>query len=242
MSSPKQKKVHYERGTKGGSHQHRSSRDSGVGSSSASDRASLGENPNESPFNHQQIETQRHNLRAVQEALDAANEKIRQLEASTAKLNALLSDSNKENRLLKKEKSDLCNQVEDLLDDLEVEREFNENLKRNSSSRASPPRSSPPRRDIEAGSHRSERRSSYQQPPMYPAAPQPPPNPAPNPFLPSPRSSGVPVTYAPAGPVSYAPSTMSYSSTPVFAHAPLPSRSHYANPSPNDGKYHLTPL
>ncbi|KAK2627892.1 hypothetical protein QTJ16_002538 [Diplocarpon rosae] len=245
MSSPKQKKVHYERGTKGGSHHHhhhhhRSSRDSGVGSSSASDRASLGTAANESSH-YRQIETQRHNLRAVHEALDAANDKIKQLEAGAVKLNALLSDSNKENRLLKKEKSELCDRVEDLKDQLEDARKSSDRLRRGSK-HASSPRNSPPRREVEAGSHRSERRSSYQQPTMYPAAPQPSSNPAPNPFLPSLKTSALPITYAPAVSATYAPSAISYSSAPVFAHAPLPSRTHYAKPHPNDGKYHLRPL
>ncbi|PBP25665.1 hypothetical protein BUE80_DR003325 [Diplocarpon rosae] len=248
MSSPKQKKVHYERGTKGGSHHHhhhhhhhhRSSRDSGIGSSSASDRASLGTAANESPHDRQ-TETQRHNLRAVHEALDAANDKIRQLEAGAVKLNALLSESNKENRLLKREKSELCNRVEDLKDHLEEARKSNDRPRRGSN-RASSPRNSPPRRELEAGSHRSERRSSYQQPTIYPAAPQPPSNSVPNPFLPSLRTSGLPITYAPAVSATYAPSAISYSSAPVFAHAPLPSRTHYAKPHPNDGKYHRTAL
>ncbi|KAK0119988.1 hypothetical protein ONS95_011409 [Cadophora gregata] len=280
MSSPNstnstKKKVHYERGTKGASHHHRSSRDSGVGSSSASDRASLGTTPNNNTsFSNAQIETQRHSLRAVQEALDAANDRIKRYEASTQKLDAALTESNKENRLLKKEKAELCNKVEDLLDALDDERERNARLRRevqgqvssSSSSRNSPPRSSPrssPRnsREIEEAAtvsfHReSGRRSSYQQPqPMYPAAPQPPPNSAPNPFLPSPRnsSSGVPgVVFVPERTVNYAPSTLSYSSSPVYAHAPLTVQtrgSRYESgsvsgkgSSVNDGKYHLSPL
>ncbi|CAL3962599.1 hypothetical protein PZA11_000286 [Diplocarpon coronariae] len=241
MSSPKQKKVHYERGTKSGSHHHRSSRDSGIGSSSASDRASLGTAANESSFDSRQIETQRHNLRAVQEALDAANDKIRQLEAGAARLNALLADSNKENRLLKKEKSELYNRVEHLKDDLEDVRKSNDRLRRGSN-RASPPRNSLPRRETEAGSNRSERRSRGQQPTVYPAAPQPPPNPVPSPFLPTLRTSGLPITYAPAVSATYAPSAISYSAAPVFAHAALPRRTYHAKPHPNDGKYHLTPL
>jgi hypothetical protein len=100
-------------------HHHRSSRDSGVGSSSASDRASLGTAP-DSPFTYQQVDEQRQILGAVQEALDAANEKIRQLEAANAKLNTALFESNKENRLLKREKADLHNKLDDALDDVEA--------------------------------------------------------------------------------------------------------------------------
>ncbi|KAL5318774.1 hypothetical protein ACEPPN_013840 [Leptodophora sp. 'Broadleaf-Isolate-01'] len=299
----KQKKVRYEAGTKGSSsshhhhHSHRSSRDqdSGVGSSSASDRASLGTTPNaypsssQQPFSSQQIETQRHNLRAVQEALDTANERIRQYEARTAELNAALSDSNKENRLLKREKSELFNQIRDLQDDLEVERKRNERIVRrestasvSSSSRNSPPpplRSSPRNsREIEAAAaasfaRESARRMSYQQQAqqgMYPpTAPQPPPNSAPNPFLPSPRnsSSGVPssVVFAPERVMAaYPPSAVSYSTAPssgsgyVLAHGhghgSMPVRSRYEGGGSssgkgsssgsvvNDGKYHLSPL
>ncbi|KAG4433740.1 hypothetical protein IFR05_010766 [Cadophora sp. M221] len=300
-NTPKQKKVRYEAGTKGSSsshNHHRSSRDqdSGVGSSSASDRASLGTTPNaypsssQHPFSSQQIETQRHNLRAVQEALDTANERIQQYEASMAKLNAALSESNKENRLLKREKSELFNQIRDLQDDLEDERRRGERIVRRestasshsaSASRNSPPLRSSPRnsREIEAAAaasfaRESARRASYQAQQaqaMYPpAAPQPPLNSTPNPFLPSPRNSstGVPssaVAFAPervvVGAYSHAPpspSAVSYS-TPSgsgyvlahgHAHGSMPVRSRYEGSSRgsssgsvvNDGKYHLSPL
>ncbi|KAH7346419.1 hypothetical protein BKA65DRAFT_477624 [Rhexocercosporidium sp. MPI-PUGE-AT-0058] len=245
-NTTKQKKVRYEAGTKGSSSHHRSSRDSGVGSSSASDRASLGTTPNPSSsnpnhFSTSQIETQRLNLRAVQEALDAANERIRYYEASTAQLNAALSESNKENRLLKREKSELFLQVRELQEDLEEERERCERLRRESSlslssSRQSPPRSSPRNsREIEEAAaasfaRESARRSGYQQQQqqqgMYPAAPQPPANP----FLPSPRnsSSGVPVVTA----FATSPSAASYSTAPPgagygIAHSSMPVRSRY---------------
>jgi hypothetical protein len=240
FSNQKKKKVHYESGTKGGrSHAHRSSRDSGVGSSSASDRASLG-TADGSPFTHEQIEDQRHILSVVQEALDAANEKIRLLEASRAKLNDAFTESNRENRLLKREKGDLLEKVENLLHDLADERKTNERLRRETSLRTSERRTIPPRREVEMprqyiredersqGSARSDRRSSWQMPPPSAAPAQP------NPFLPTRAPS---VTYAPTGPVLYSPSTVSYASTPVFAPSHLPSRDHHP-----DGKYHLSPL
>jgi septal ring factor EnvC (AmiA/AmiB activator) len=99
---------------------HRSSRDSGVGSSSASDRASLGTAP-DSPFTYQQRDEQRQILGAVQEVLDAANEKIRQLEAANAKLNTALKESNQENRLLKREKAELHNKLDEANEDLDAE-------------------------------------------------------------------------------------------------------------------------
>jgi chromosome segregation ATPase len=246
FSNQKKKKVHYESGTKwstkGWKHRaHRSSRDSGVGSSSASDRASLG-TADESPFTHEQIEDQRHILSSVHEALDAANEKIRGLEASHFKLNTALTESTKENRLLKREKEDLFNKVEDLLRALSEERKMNERLRRETSPRTGERRTTPPRREAEiprtyvrvderpqASSARSDRRSSYQMP-TSPATAQP------NSFAPLPTRTPS-VTYAPAGSVVYAPSTVSYASAPVYPTS-LPSpREHYS-----DGKYHLSPL
>jgi chromosome segregation ATPase len=131
MSSSKQKKVHYERGTKGKGHR---SRDSGVGSSSASDRASLGTSggAEDSPFD----EDQRHILSAVQEALDAANERIRHLEAANSSLNAELSDSNKENRIIKREKSELLHKIDRLKKDLADEQDLSDRLRRESSARS----------------------------------------------------------------------------------------------------------
>jgi hypothetical protein len=121
MSSSRTKKVHYEQGTKGNKPHGNRSRDSGVGSCSASDRVSLGTAPDSpSPY-----EDQRNSLGALQEALDAANERIRQLEAAYAKLNDALSESNKANRQLKREKVELRNQVDNLLDDLEDEKRAN---------------------------------------------------------------------------------------------------------------------
>ncbi|KAL2069866.1 hypothetical protein VTL71DRAFT_14545 [Oculimacula yallundae] len=281
-SNTKQKKVRYEPGTKGpssSSHHHRSSRspsdrDSGVGSSSASDRASLGSgtSPSNTNINSSSISTQRHNLRAVQEALDAANDQIRQVEAEKASLSSMLAESNRENRMLKKEKNDLHNRVEELLDELEDERKRIERMRRGSSEKKSPPRRSSPRnsREIEEAAlaafqrDAARRANSYQQQQqaqMYPAVPQAPANLAPNPFLPSPRnsSSGLPgVAFSPErvalsssssyGPPSASPSVVSYSGAPsssyTHAHAPLPSRSRHGSSGSSvvDGRYHLSPL
>lgn len=230
MSSTK-KHVHYDRGTKGEkTHKHRSSRDSGVGSSSASDRASLGTAPNDSPFSHQQTEDQRHILSVVQEALDAANEKIKALEAHTAQLNTLLAESNKENRLLRREKGDLHNKVEDLLDLLEDERKASERLRRENSPRSGNSER-PTTRRIESAPRpqAGERRNSYyERPPMVPQAP---PNPNPNPFTPLASRPPV-VSYAPA------PAQVSYAPAPVFT----TSHPNHRSQPPNDGRYHLTPL
>jgi len=129
MSSSK-KKIHYD-STKRGKGAHRSSRedhDSGIGSSTASDRASISV-PSDSQSSHGQIEDQRQILGVVQEALDSANERIRQLERDNSSLNLLLSESNKENRLLKRERSDLLNKVDSLMEDLENGRAFTESLR-----------------------------------------------------------------------------------------------------------------
>jgi hypothetical protein len=270
MSSSKhtkeKKKVRYETGTKPG-HSHRSSRDSGVGSSSASDRASLG-TANESPFSYQQIEDQRHTLSACQNALDAAVDKIRQLEAANASLNDLLAKSNKENRLLKKEKRDLLHQVDDLLGDLDDEKQVNERLRRAGSPRtgtaaaasaASTTKTSksekrptpPPRRESNAFSQQhpfhDERMShdprAERAPPLSPVYNYAPPlaRQPPHNTHPNPFMPRTTPSFTPA-PVSvtYAPpTTLSYNPTPSYTITPHSQSNRHP---PNDGKYHLQPL
>ncbi|KAE9363763.1 hypothetical protein N431DRAFT_356603 [Stipitochalara longipes BDJ] len=152
----KTKKVHYESGTRANRQRHRS-RDSGVGSSSASDRASLGTAPNSSfPFDDQI------NVSALREALDAANEHARSLEAEKSKLMQLLTESNKENRLLKREKRELLEKLDDAADDLENERKISRrgrgkspNSNRDRSPSASLPRSTRTRPDEKIPSSKS---------------------------------------------------------------------------------------
>ncbi|KAG0651230.1 hypothetical protein D0Z07_1884 [Hyphodiscus hymeniophilus] len=254
MSSSRGKKVHYERGTKGSEkHGRHHSRDSGVGSSSASDRASLGTSPlDESPFNDRQIRDQRHSLTALQEALDAAYEKIRQLQSDNAKMNTSLAESNKENRALKKERIELLNRVEDLEEDLEDERKANERFRRESSPRSggTPPsrterRTTPPKRehteprprrreDERSQASYSEHRTTY-----MPVAPQAPPSQ--NPFTPlSPISTRAPsASYTPAA-VTYAQTPVTYTTSPIYSSPPLSDTS--TRYPPNDGGYHLYPV
>ncbi|RDL40977.1 uncharacterized protein BP5553_00956 [Venustampulla echinocandica] len=277
MFSPKPKKVHYSSTTKGGKshsshshskgHSHKASRDSGVGSSSASDRASLGTSPNESPFNSQEIQNQRHNPTALNEALDAANERIRELEEKNAQWNSLLSESNKENRLLKRERNDLLNDVDDLNDELAEQRKINERLRRDGGQRtsaaithvansAAPRRSEVSRRErgdraerereTERGerSYREERRfSTSRASPTSQAqalAPQAPPKNPSNPFTPlSERGS------APAAPytVSVAPSAVTYAASPAITYSAAPvfpvarRPAHSAAPSTHERMY-----
>ena len=61
----------------------------------------------------------------MREALDAANEKVRLLEAANLKLNQLLTGSNKENRLMKRENAELHNKPDDAKNDREHERRLN---------------------------------------------------------------------------------------------------------------------
>lgn len=236
MSSSKSKHVRYDVGTKGEkkSHTHRSSRDSGLGSSSASDRASLGEPHNDSHFSRAEIESQRQILRVVQEALDAATARAKALEAQNVQLNHQLKESHKENRLLRLEKTELHNKVEDLKDDLEDERKTNEKLRR-----ASPPRSptsdrSARRTEGQRTQAVAERRNShYERPPTAPSTPAS----HPNPF--TPLSSRPPVlTYATPVQSPY-PTSASYTAAPVFA---VSQPTHRSQQPPNDGRYHLTPL
>jgi hypothetical protein len=255
MPSPSGKKVHYERGTKEGkSHDRHHSRDSGVGSSSASDRASLGTSPlDESPFNYRQIQDQRYSLTALQEAIDAANERVRQLQSENARLNASLAERNKENRCLKKERIELLDKVDDLIDELENERRANERFRRDSSSGSTAPsasrnerRTPPPKREhtepraLRRDDEISQRSYSEHRTTYIPTAPKTPPSQ--NPFTPlssiSPRTPSV--SYAP-GAMTYAnPSPIAHPNSQVYA-TPPPSATSSRFP-PNDGKYHLYPV
>lgn len=260
MSSPK--RVHYERGTKGGKYSHRNSnsRDSGVGSSSASDRASIGTSPDDAPFSREQIENQRHQLGPVHEALDAAYEKIRQLEGSNRSLNESLAESNRENRLMKRERAALLKTIDDftmLEEKRSKEKSRREAAPRTGSSTSSStsrtervsPRGSPPRRVEEAeprqqrrieeasqtGGRRSIRRESvHERPPVVPQAPY---NSSPNPFTPiSPRPSSGSYIVPIQQPVTYAPAPITYTTAPAYPTSPATSN------YPNDGRYHPYPL
>jgi hypothetical protein len=244
MSSRTKKNVGFVERKPSKSHHHRSSRDSGVGSSSASDRASLGTAP-DSPFTYQQVNDQRQILGAVQEALDAANEKIRQLEAANAKLNTALAESNKENRLLKREKADLHNKLDAAIDEIEskekridhLEREMpprrNEEKRSSTSSRSS--REEKEKRSIRRSSSSHGHRSSWRGPvPLYDSHASA--GTTPNPF--APRGAPLPAqTYHAPGPVAYATDQLSYAAGPTFGHPHSPVRERY-----NDGRYHLSPV
>jgi len=78
-------------------------------------------------------EDHRYNLRVVQEALDAANDRIKVLEATNKSLNESLAESHKENRKLKKEKSGLFRERDDLLGAIE---DLNKRLGRDTSPRS----------------------------------------------------------------------------------------------------------
>jgi hypothetical protein len=267
MSSSKQKKVHYSSSAKGGKssgHRHKESRDSGVGSSSASDRASLGTSPNESPFNSQEIYTQRHNPSALNEALDAANEEIRMLRAEKAQLEDLLAESNRENRALKKERQDLEEENDDLKEDLEKEKRLNERLISGRPSTSNPnavANSSVPRRNDPPPATMSRpttsRRFSTSRSGPPPLAPQAPQTSAPNPFTPLSERPGAyakpppEVTYGTSiasSTVSYTPANPAYApvTSPVYtniAQRPNPKRnSQQERLYPNDGKYHPYPV
>ncbi|TVY42744.1 Pyridoxamine 5'-phosphate oxidase family protein [Lachnellula subtilissima] len=211
-SSSNKKKVRYTESTMGKSsnphsrgHSHKSSRDSGVGSSSASDRASVGDTT-ESPFNSQEIQYQRHNPTALAEALDAANEKIRELFEQTEHLQRLLKDSNKEKRSLKGEKNDLLIEVEDLGHELKEEKRAHDKLRKESGQRIATSNSSSTRRSTPPSSHRrrdderSQGSGSYHEEAgrRY-IVPQPPPSNATNPFIPLNERPSAPsgVIYAP---------------------------------------------
>ena len=126
FSRRESKKIYYSRDPK----YDRASRDSGIGSSSASDGASLSDaSLHELPFTYRRIQDQRHTVTALQEALDAANNKVRQLEANNARLAASLTESNKEALALTKERLDLEKKNYELMDDLKEQRRFGESLR-----------------------------------------------------------------------------------------------------------------
>jgi hypothetical protein len=116
------KKVHYEQGIRQARAYRNVSRDSGVDDDSdGSDRASLGTAPSSVLPDDEKRPIQSD----LQEALDAANEKIRQLEAANAKLNIAFIESKKEVHLLRREKARLLDKIDDSLDDLEDEEIIN---------------------------------------------------------------------------------------------------------------------
>ncbi|RFU24998.1 hypothetical protein B7463_g11338, partial [Scytalidium lignicola] len=256
MSPPpksQKKKVHYESDTKG--HRSHSSRDSGIGSSSSasrSDRASSGTSAGDT-FTYQEIKDQRFNIRSLQEALDAANDKIAQQQALIDSLNADLAESNKERRSLKKHNSNLTDQLEKL-------QIASDKQRRNSTSYPTSPRtrytadssstSGATQESHAISEHSSQRWStaaqlssrsrddSYRRPssiqispsrrevpaPLYSSPPPAAPQPPPNPA-------------SPMYPPGYAGVTYSTRTQPVYS-APITRADIY----PNDGLYHQRPL
>lgn len=221
--------------------------------------------PNDRPFNSQEIQNQRHNPNALNEALDAANEKIRRLEDNYAELKDQLKDCHRENRLLKQEKMEAMKENDMLKDELAIERRDNDKLRREAHSR---PSSTTSNASLHSAAPRDKvsRRLSTSQSSRPPLAPQAPQNKAPNPFTPLNERSGLPyerpppqVSYASSTPstASYAPSSVSYASSNI-TYAPAPVYSHHsastARPSSKrasksyqvqpaeDGEYHRHPI
>jgi uncharacterized coiled-coil DUF342 family protein len=210
------KKVHYTQSTKEklSDHNHkRSSRYSDVDSDGASDRASLG-TADGSPFDSQEPQYPRHNPSALSEALDAANDTIRELQEVNEQLLALLKESNKQKRSLKEEKMDLITEVELLGKELDDEKRAHDKLRRDTGSNTitSNPgsqRDTAPLLRSSSSYHKDSGRRYI--------VPQPPPTTAPNPFSPLSERSSAPagVTYAPAATVTYSP--VAYSTRPGFS-------------------------
>ena len=227
--SSSKKKVYYSSSSNSRieSRGHRSSRDSGYDSSRRSSPARM------SDLLEKEHDDKHYNLSAAHEALNAANGRIRQLEASFDQLNGLLAESNKENRRLKKERNDMSNKVDDLMRDL------NGVLQRESSGSNTTERPSP-RPTQRATALRWEANTQQREMPRAPP-------PLPNPFTPysfmSPRPPSV-VYASTTG--SYTPSPVSYTTSPGFralnsatsSEDPSPDEGRY----PNDGKYHPQPF
>ncbi|PVH83589.1 hypothetical protein DL98DRAFT_585478 [Cadophora sp. DSE1049] len=238
---------HYERSTK--RHRHHKSRDSVIGRSVASDRATQGSTVTD-PLNDCQVEDQRGNLRAVQEALDAAYDRINDLEANNASMNESLTDSNRENRALKKEKIGLIGEKEDLLNIIEnlnkrLTSEASRRSPDNASTMAGPQRRPSirqpdlPRQQLHTDEQphpgHDDKRSSMYERTNLPFAPKPPLNPHTNPF--APRTPPM-MTHTSIPPTVPRTSNISRSIAPLQAVAPHAPKLR----SQDDGKYHLGPL
>lgn len=209
MFSTKPKKVHYSSARKGGHGASCDSRDSALGSSTASDRASLGTctPPEESLFHLPETD----NNNTLNEALDAAHERISRLEDNYNDLKDQLKDSHRENRLLKQEKNDAHKELDRLFDELATERRNNERREHSQASSATSRDSSVFDTSNERRATRRLSTSQSSRPPLVPQAPR---NLAPNPFTPFKERSGP----------SYGPILVSYTSS-------TPSTAFYAPPS-----------
>lgn len=119
---PGDKHVRYTSSTKGPS-SHRS-RDSGIGSSHSSQGASLG------TAEAYDAEDQRRSPRALQNALNAANDRINQLEEANERFNKLLKEKSRDRRSLEGEREDLLAENSLLKQDVDKLKKDNERLRR----------------------------------------------------------------------------------------------------------------
>jgi len=253
----------HERGSKSSRHQNSYSIDSGVGSSSASDRASLGTSPDNANF---YVQDQRNNLAALREALDAANKENRDQANEILKLEALLAESNRDKRSLQRENKELNVKFERVLEELDDEKRLNARFKRDSPRTDAAPQSEKRTKDeprrYEEGSRNEKRDSCRELPvPKY----EPPPTTAPQDlnalkdrftrkerrtsisypqsptYAPSSYAS-APSAYAPSqGSVTYASSQVTYAPAPL-SYASAPTFGPRKKQPPNDGAYHHYPV
>jgi hypothetical protein len=207
LVSHKQKSGIFEHGTTPAKH-YRSSRDSGVGStdSDTSYQSSLRIASSDGTYYEVEI------LSAVQEALDFANEKIRQLEAANTKLNPALAEATRKNRFLMREKLELLNELNEANDN---PRKLNTELSGESRNPSYKQCSSSSILSRDSGYHdeQSSTRSGG-----GPASREMPPPPLPQHFMQTP----------PPDPVSY---PMAYSTSNMFA--PLNRSTYYMVGAPN---------
>jgi hypothetical protein len=219
VAAPKssKKKVHYTASNKGKSshshsHRHRSNYDSGIGSSSATDREDL-ESLDTASSNSQGLQDQRHDPVALSEALDAANDMVKELNEEDYPLLRLLQESTRERRNLVQENIGLLKENETLKQELDQQKSALERL----------------RREVSGG---GSRRSMV--PPNQPITR--PPRIAPNPFAP-PKN---PVVYATAS-ATYSPTPIPREGSRTSDSADTLDNEHAQQPY-NDGTYHQYPV
>ena len=281
----REKKVHYSASTKSSSptmpshhHNHSSSHrpqrsnDSGVGSSLASDRATMGttSHPTTQALSAAEIEEQSHNPQAVREALRAANAHLRSLERKLHTLTDQLNEAQQKSRVLWQANDDLSKDNSKLERECESLRARLQALSSGATSASQSTGSSASRNKDKAEHHspisssstRQSRRASISNAPTRRSTShvrtsdgdrdrrasrayniQPSAEPRPNnPFAPQSPMASTPRTV----PVMQPPASVAYSQAPIaYSSAPLYPQAagpQTGDPFPNDGLYHPYPL
>ncbi|RDW72161.1 hypothetical protein BP5796_08195 [Coleophoma crateriformis] len=132
---PPDKHVRFPSNIKG--HSSHRSRDSGIGSSNSSQRASLG---TAEPTSRYDTEQQSRSVRDLQNALDAANERVASLEAANAEFKELMKARSRDRRKLEQDNEDLSKENQRLRRERDEARSQNQSRRSPPSTASSSPR------------------------------------------------------------------------------------------------------